>query len=191
MPKVEADYSKTVIYHFVCNDEQISDKYVGHTTNKIQRKNKHKSRCTNEQNKNYHLKIYETIRDNGGWENWRFVILEEFPCQSKTQAEIREEFWRKQLNATMNTNKAHETREEYLQRHREEMKKYRLEDPEHYKQSNEKYQLSEKGITKRNEYEALRNATKTNCPCGCAVISRQLARHENTQKHQRWLNQVI
>jgi len=33
MPKTEIDYSSTIIYKLVCNDLNITDNYVGHTTN--------------------------------------------------------------------------------------------------------------------------------------------------------------
>ena len=32
MPRKEIDYSKTVIYKIVCNDLNVKDVYVGHTT---------------------------------------------------------------------------------------------------------------------------------------------------------------
>ena len=48
MPKVEIDYSNTIIYKITCNDSTVTDKYVGHTTNFVQRKYAHKDGCTNE-----------------------------------------------------------------------------------------------------------------------------------------------
>ncbi len=42
MPKVEIDYSTTIIYKITCNDSNVTDKYVGHTTNFVQRKHAHK-----------------------------------------------------------------------------------------------------------------------------------------------------
>ena len=32
MPKINCEYSKTVIYKIVCNDINITDCYIGHTT---------------------------------------------------------------------------------------------------------------------------------------------------------------
>jgi hypothetical protein len=42
MPKKLIDYSKTIIYKIVCNDLNIKDVYVGHTTNFIKSKALHK-----------------------------------------------------------------------------------------------------------------------------------------------------
>jgi hypothetical protein len=38
MPKTIIDYSKCVMYKIVCNDLEITDIYVGHTTNFTRRK---------------------------------------------------------------------------------------------------------------------------------------------------------
>ena len=71
MPKHEIDYSNTIIYKITCDDSNISDLYVGHTTNFVQRKHAHKQSCINEKSPNYKYKLYEVIRNNGGWENWK------------------------------------------------------------------------------------------------------------------------
>jgi hypothetical protein len=64
------------IYKICCDD--CSDfVYVGSTKAFRQRKNKHKNDCTNENSSNFNLKLYNTIRENGGWDNWRMVIVEE------------------------------------------------------------------------------------------------------------------
>ena len=32
MPRIAMDYNKTIMYRIVCNDLEIKDCYVGHTT---------------------------------------------------------------------------------------------------------------------------------------------------------------
>jgi hypothetical protein len=96
------DYSKTVIYHIICQDKTITSSYIGSTTRFNQRKNSHKSKCNNEKGKHYHLKLYQAIRSNGGWDNWKIVTLEEFSCENKTQQFIREQYWIDQLNPILN-----------------------------------------------------------------------------------------
>ena len=115
MPRVPIDYSKTIIYHFVCNDTSVIDTYVGHTTDFTKRKCRHKSACCNEKSRDYNLKLYKNIRDNGGWENWEMKPLEEFACENKIQACIREQYWIDKLQAKMNSVKAHDTeRKDYM-----------------------------------------------------------------------------
>ena len=76
MPRKDIDYSNTIIYRIVCKDTSITDCYVGHTTNFINRKNGHKTKCNNEKDKNYNLNVYQFIRDNGNWENWDMIEIE-------------------------------------------------------------------------------------------------------------------
>ena len=75
MPKVEIDYSNTIIYKIYCKDPSVTDVYVGHTTNFVQRKYSHKQTCNNVKSPYYNLKLYKTIRENGNWSNWEMKIL--------------------------------------------------------------------------------------------------------------------
>ena len=100
MPKNEIDYSNTIIYKIVCKDEKISDLYVGHTTNFIKRKYLHKNACNNLNNK---LKIYNIIRENGGWDNWEMIETATYNCKDHTEARIKEQEHFDLLKATLNS----------------------------------------------------------------------------------------
>ena len=102
MPKHEIDYSNTIIYKITCNDSTISDLYVGHTTNFVQRKHSHKQTCINEKNPNYKCKLYEIIRNHGGWENWKMEIIIFFNCKNHYEAIKKEQEYFLSLNATLN-----------------------------------------------------------------------------------------
>lgn len=112
MPRLVIDFSKTIIYHFVCKDATITNSYVGSTTNFTNRKRQHKHSCIKENNAHHNQKKYQMMRDNGGWDNWEMVPLEEFPCENNIQARIREQYWMNQLNPTMNTDRAYKTEED-------------------------------------------------------------------------------
>ncbi len=103
MPKNVIDYQNTIIYKIVCNDLSITDCYVGHTTDFMSRKHRHKYRCYNENDGGY-FKIYKTIRDNGGWDNWTMVEIEKYPCADKREACARERYHYEKLNSSLNTN---------------------------------------------------------------------------------------
>ena len=113
MPKIPIDYSKTIIYKLVCNDLSVTDCYVGHTTNWIKRKGMHKSNCCNEKYKYSNLKVYQFIRENGGWDNWNMVQIEEHCCNNKREAGLRERYWYEQLNGTLNSQYPSRTQKEY------------------------------------------------------------------------------
>ena len=99
MPKIPINYSKTFIYKLCCNEPDIKDIYVGHTTNLIKRKNQHKTAC----NTNKSFKVYFVINEHGGFDNWSMIQLEEFSCNNKREAEAKEREWIEKLNASLNS----------------------------------------------------------------------------------------
>ncbi len=100
MPKCPIDYSNTVIYKIFCKDSNITDIYVGHTTNFSKRKYTHRQMCKNEKNT---TNIYKVIRNNGGWDNWDMVIINTYNCKNATEARQKEHQYYLELKPTMNT----------------------------------------------------------------------------------------
>lgn len=101
MPRKAIDSSKTIIYKIVCNDLTITDFYIGLTTNFKNRKDVHKNHCNHLDKK--HIKLYSCINENGGWDNWIMIMIEEFNCDNRNQARAREHYWITQLKPTLNT----------------------------------------------------------------------------------------
>ena len=103
MPKKDIDYSNTIIYKITCKDTTIKDVYVGHTTNFVQRKHAHKQSCINDKSANYNCKLYEIIRNNGGWKNWIMEIINYFKCSDHYEARKKEREFFVSLHATLNS----------------------------------------------------------------------------------------
>ena len=103
MPKVEIDYSNTIIYKITCKNPAITDVYVGHTTNFVQRKHAHKQSCINNKSSNHACKLYEVIRANGGWANWQMEIINFFNCADHYAARKKEQEYFIELKATLNS----------------------------------------------------------------------------------------
>ena len=124
MPKTPMNYSKCCIYKI----EHIDDEslvYVGHTTCFNKRKTAHKSNCKNENNNtHYNLKLYQMIRENGGWEKFLMLEVEKYPCNDKRAAERRENEVIKEVRASMNTYKSFRTEEEKTEYHKEHNTNY-------------------------------------------------------------------
>jgi hypothetical protein len=97
------DYSNTIIYKITCKDPNIKDIYVGHTINFVQRKSSHKQNCINSKSPNYKCKLYETIRSNGGWSNWKMEIIHFFSCGGLYEAKQVEQEYFTLLNANLNS----------------------------------------------------------------------------------------
>ena len=130
------DYSKVIIYKI----EHVDDSsliYVGNTTNFSHRKNQHKSRSQNPNDKEYNVYKYKMIRENGGWDKFLMKPIKEFPCKNRIEAEIEEEKCRLELKASLNKQKCHSDSESYAVdaekaklKQAEKMKKYREENAE-------------------------------------------------------------
>lgn len=115
MPKKAIDYSKTIIYKIVPKDLNLNFIYVGSTTDFRRRKSQHKYECNN----NNLLKIYKTIRENGGWDAFEMIEIEKYKCNDGIEARIRERYWMELFNANLNILKAITTKEEYKEYNKE------------------------------------------------------------------------
>lgn len=100
MSNSNCDYSNTVIYKICCKDPSITDVYVGHTTNFKARENQHKYSSKSILKNN--LKLYDTIRNHGGWENWSMVQIAQYNCKDVIEARMKEQEYYTQCNATLN-----------------------------------------------------------------------------------------
>jgi len=96
------NYSDTIIYNITCLDTNVTQNYVGMTTNYTQRLQSHIYTCNNHNHKSYNLKLYRCIRANGGTKNWLMIILERYSCNNQTEARTRERYWFEQLHADLN-----------------------------------------------------------------------------------------
>ena len=103
MPKVDIDYSNTIFYKIYCKDSSIDDLYIGHTTNFVQRKYAHKQGCKNNKSSNYNCKLYKTIRDNMGWDNWMMEIIAFHNCDDLYAAKKLEQSYFEDYKATLNS----------------------------------------------------------------------------------------
>jgi hypothetical protein len=103
MPKINIDYSNTIFYKIYCKDISIKDLYIGHTTNFVQRKYSHKQGCINPKSSNYKCKLYNVIRDNMGWDNWKMEIIAFHNCEDLYSAKKQEQYYFEKYNATLNS----------------------------------------------------------------------------------------
>ena len=99
MPRKYVDYSKTYVYLLTCKNPTILDGYISYTTNLTQRKYKHKRDTLD---LSYQTKLYECIRKNGGWTNWKCNILEECACNNDFEAKERVNFYIMKLKPNLN-----------------------------------------------------------------------------------------
>ena len=194
MPKKEMDYSKCVIYKIQHKDNNDL-LYVGHTTNFIKRKNQNKTGSLSNGVK-YNYKLYQTIRENGGWDDFNMIVVKEFPCENKQQATTEEDRIMREMKATMNTLRAFLTDDErkeilhqyqndnkelikerkikYCQNNKEKIQEYKQQYRQKTKEHIEEYgrQYYEKNKEKIREYknknkEHIQQLQKRICLCEC------------------------
>ncbi len=177
MPRTPIDYSKTLIYKLVHNEDyDNANIYIGSTTDFIKRKNSHKSCCNSEKQKGYNEKKYQYIRENGGWNEWNMIEIEKFLCNDKREAEAREEYWRCHFNSQLNMRKAYITDVE--------KKEW---DKEYYKNNKDKILKYSKEYKEQNKDKILEQIT---CECGCILTKSCLTRHKKSQKHLLLTKQI-
>ena len=109
-------YENSLIYKIVCLDPEVKDLYVGSTTNLTKRKYGHKCCCTCQTNKNYGLYVYQFIRENGGFDNWKFIVVRRYHhIKTKEQLIRKEGKYARRLHATLNKRIPGRTKPEYYQ----------------------------------------------------------------------------
>ena len=171
MPKKNMDWSKMVIYKICCNDLNITDIYIGHTCNLVKRRYSHKADCNKENRKNYNYKVYQFIRENGGWDNWSIIEVDKCPCLDFEEAAKIERYYIETLNATLNKVIPSRTKKEYS-------------DTEKSKQLRKEYRENNRELLYKNASE------KIECECGSFIRRGDLVRHRKTQKHIKLLSGV-
>lgn len=199
-----------IIYKLVCDDINIKYTYVGSTANFRMRKCAHKSCCNNE--KKNQQKIYTTINENGGWNNWSMVKIETVVCDTKLDARIRERYFYEELNADLNTRypqrEQEEYRKEYLFINKEKIKEHKKEwyeiNKEVIKKQNKEYDETRK--EQKKEYyninkekfndngkiyyekhkEEIKNKRSSKCKCDCGSVIRidSKSKHLLSEKHK-------
>jgi hypothetical protein len=134
--------------------------YVGQTTNFLKRKVKHKSNCKT--GKKFNFKLYQMIRRHGGWDMFNMIEVEKYPCKDRREAERREEEVRKDLMATMNTNRAFTTEEEKKEREKDYRDDNKDKNQKYYQDNQEKIIEYQKGYREanRDNLQQYRDANK-------------------------------
>ena len=183
MPRTAISYQNTIIYKIVCNDLNIKDMYVGHTTDYRRRQSEHKRSCkTNDKN----FKIYIIIRSNGGWSNWCMIEIEKFPCNDGNEARARERFWYETLNSNLNSICPYRKYEEYCNDDYKD--KINIYNKEYYNNNKALILEKTKEYTLKNIDKVLERRNKIiTCKCGSLFALSNQSRHNKSTKHLSFL----
>jgi len=143
------------------NDDMI---YIGSTEDIKDRMRKHKCSCNNINDYRYNCKVYKYIRDNGGWDEWKYEIIDEVEVALRNDARIYEGEYIIKYDAInkLNDRVAGRTNKEYkkqnyqrnkediLQKSKEKYHQNKEQKKEYYQQNKEqikqKYQQNKEQI---------------------------------------------
>jgi hypothetical protein len=109
------NYNQARIYKITCNLPTINEIYIGSTADYEKRCKSHWSDCENINSPNYRYRVYNYIRNNGGFGNFTINVIEHYPCANKTEMRIREQYYINTLKPTLNERRAYINDEDYKQ----------------------------------------------------------------------------
>ena len=178
------NYQNGLIYKIVCKDLDVKYIYVGSTCNFETRRNNHKSKCNNGNN----YKIYQIIRANGGWDNWKMIEVEKYPCNDGNELRARERIKYEELKGNMNIHVPNRCEKERM---KEYNKEYYKNNKEILKEKRKKYRENNKEkIKEYRENNKEKINKKINCVCGSLFMKKHKKRHERSKKHQKYINHL-
>ena len=149
------NYNNTVIYMIYKPDSDLNT-YVGHTTNFKKRVTNHRTRYNGKDFPYCNLQLYDYMRENGQFDEWTFEIITEYPCNSKREAEKKEQHFIDLFKSELNSMKAYTSSEDANIRSKKYRKVYYDNHTEEILSKNKKYRdvhKDEIAITKKNYYE--------------------------------------
>lgn len=158
MPRTPINYENTIIYKLICRDVEITEIYVGHTTNFVKRKQQHKCNCIHTHTSTSSYYVYEFIREHGGWDNWDMIEICKVSCTDVYDASRTERQYIESLGATLNKVMPTRSPREYCLDHKEEIAEkkhqYHLDHIEEITEKKRQYYLEHKEelLEKRKQY---------------------------------------
>ena len=136
--------------------------YIGSTKDFNKREGTHKSDCNNPNSKSYNYKVYQYLRENGGWDNFKMLEIGMVEYETDEELRIEEQKWIEDLGPTLNDKKSYRTIEDKKELNRQCRKRY-------YKKHKETV------LEKMKE--------KIKCECGSIINKSEIARHRKSKKH--------
>jgi hypothetical protein len=185
---------KGLIYKITCNI--TNNIYIGSTTQKLNvRISKHMYKYKLYKNGLSHFVSSYLIFDNN---DYKYECIEEIEVDTKEEILLREK-WYIQNNKCVNYNNPIESKQEYKKRHKIANKKYyethkqeikdkQREYNEEHKDNKREYdkQYRLKNLDKIKKY----NNEKLNCPCGGCFTKINKSRHNKSNMHIEYLENL-
>jgi len=137
---------------------EITDFYIGSTRDFKRRQKKHKSSCYNSNDKSYNIKLYKFIRENGGFDNFEFKVINQVIFIDDDQKRKVEQIYINLYFPQLNSRRSLATKED----HKQNMKEYQKTDlhKNYQKEYQKKYRQSDKYKEYKKKYRERRKLEK-------------------------------
>lgn len=133
------------------NDDMV---YIGSTEDIDQRMYRHKIACNNINNRKSDYKVYKYIRENGGWDEWTYEIIDEVEVALRDDASKYEGNYILKYDAINKLNDvvAGRSKKEYYEQNKEHLSQNMRE---YYEQNKEQFAQYRKERYKSNKEQIL------------------------------------
>ena len=168
------EYKNGKIYQIVCNITR--EVYIGSTVQSLE------ERLLNHRQKGTRMCASKQIIDRG---DYYIELLETYPCESKTELELKETEYQKNINC-INKQLARRSKQEYYKDNKEIIVESRKVYYENNKKMLSKYHKEYRYANK--ELISQRRKTKVECECGSVVTKTALSLHRRTKKHLNYIS---
>lgn len=184
------------VYMIKSIDDRNTATYVGRTSNFERRIAAHKSNCYNPNSENYNFPVYKFIREFGGMDNFRFILVK--GNLTLDEAALLEAKLVRDLNPYLNKTVPMREYKEYYNDNKEELQQKSIvrnymnrdERKKKWDASNEKNReyINEKmRIYRKENAEKIRKRDKTKyfCRCGKSINHRWIRDHLRLESHKK------
>ena len=180
-PEDEYTLTDYIMYKICPKNTNLNFCYIGQTTNFVNRKRQHlKNTVTENDKKHYHLKHYQAIRENGGWDKWEMIEIEKFNGKTRLESRMREQELIEEYKSNLNSVSAFVTEEERASTKKTITEKYRENNKELLKEQTKQYKEDHKDII-TEQMKKYREENKEKI-----YEKTKEYRENNKEKHQEW-----
>lgn len=122
---MQIKHSISCVYKLTCISPSVNDIYIGSTFDFGRRMSQHKYHTNTKSSEKYDKPLYQKIRCNGGWNNWKKEILHEVNTYDKVYLKtIERQFIEMNNENCINKNIPNRTQNEFNKYYYENHKKY-------------------------------------------------------------------
>lgn len=112
------------IYQIYCKNPEITDIYIGSTKDIKSRIAEHKYACYDTEHIKYRTPLYKFIRENGGFENWDYKVLNEVEYIDDIWRRKQEQCYIDCYKPSLNTHRAYISRGDMQEKHKKHRREY-------------------------------------------------------------------